>query len=249
MSSLYTKEYNINLNMSGHSKWSTIKRAKGAKDVARGALFSKLSKAISIAVREGGSDSIDSNYRLRIAVEAARVANMPKDNIDRAINKAASESANLIEVTYEGFGPNGIGLLIDVVTDNKNRSAQEVKYALERNGGSLGGPGSVSFNFESKGYLLVEAKTLEEDLLAIIDMGADDIVESEGKLEVFVPPKELFEMKEKLTNKGFSVVSAELIKKPTNPVELDNQMSEKIEDLIGALHDLSDVENVYVNAK
>lgn len=236
-------------SMSGHSHWATTKRAKGIKDAARGKLFSKLGKQISIAVKEGGGPDINANYKLRLAVETARAANMPKDNIERAISKSSSESANLSEIVYEGFGPAGVNVIVVATTDNKNRSSQEIKNALERAGGSLGGPNSVSFNFVSKGYLLVpKAEDLESQILSLIDLGIDDYLETEEGIEVYTEPTETFETKEKLGQINMVPTEVKLIKKPVNTVELSERDVEKLVSLISALNDLDDVDEVFVNA-
>lgn len=234
--------------MSGHSHWATTQRAKGIKDAARGKIFSKLSRQITIAVKEGGSPDPSANSRLRIAIEAARAANMPKDNIDRAIKKIG-EAGNLDEVLYEGFGPGGVSLMIQATTDNKNRSAQEIKYALERAGGNLGGPNSVSFNFATKGMLHIpKSDDLDSQILSLIDLGVDDYLETEDGLELYVEPNETFEVKEKLEKSGVNVLSAKLIKKPLNTVNLSESDETKLMNLLNVLDELDDVDEVFVNA-
>lgn len=234
--------------MSGHSKWSTIKRQKGLNDKARGQTFSKLSRAITIAVKTGGGPNPDSNYRLRIAIDAARAENMPKDTIDRAINKA-SGSENVEEVTYEGFGPGGVALIIQAATDNRNRTSQEIKTILERGGGSMGQPGSVSFNFDPQGFLLVQkAEDVEEQMLSLIDLGVDDMKETDEGLEVYVAPQELFESKKKIEEAGYSIKVAELIQKPKMYVDLDEAKAEKLYELLEKLDDLEDVQKIFENS-
>jgi len=236
--------------MSGHSKWSTIKRAKGVKDAARGKLFSKLGRAITIAAQEGGGPSPDSNFKLRIAVEIARAANMPKENIDRAISRASGNGEQLTEVVYEGFGPAGVGIIIQATTDNKNRTAQEVKVLLDRNGGTFAGPGAVSFNFEQKGYLLVTTPTdVDSALLSLIDVGADDVIDTDEGIEVYVAPTELFAVKSKIEELGLTVTEARLIKKPLNFVELNEEQSEKLAHLLELIDEQDDVDDVFVNAQ
>lgn len=235
--------------MSGHSHWATTQRAKGIKDKARGKLFSKLSRAITIAVKEGGGPLIDANYKLRIAVEVARAANMPKENIDRAIHKGSGEGENLTEVLYEGFGPSGVGILIEATTDNKNRTAQVMKNTLEKAGGNMGGPNSVSFNFETKGFLLVQKlPSADEQILSLIDLGIEEFEEHETGLDIYVEPSKLFSTKEALTEKGMVVQEARLIKKPVTFVELSEKDMEKLSNLVDALEELDDVDNVFVNA-
>jgi len=176
--------------MSGHSHYATIKRQKALTDAARGNVFSKHAKAIMIAAKGGGDP--ESNFKLRVAIDKARAENMPKDNIERAIAKATSEGGVLTEAVYEGFGPSGVAVIVEAATDNKNRTAQEIKNLFERGGGSLAGPGAVSFNFESKGFLLIK-KTSDPDsqMLTIIDMGVEDITDSVDGLEVYVAPDKL----------------------------------------------------------
>ncbi len=236
--------------MSGHSHWATTQRAKGIKDVARGKLFSKMSRAITIAVKEGGGPLIEANYKLRIAVETARAANMPKDNIDRAIHKGTGEGASLFEVLYEGFGPGGVGMLISATTDNKNRSAQEIKFALDRAGGTMAGPNAVAFNFATKGFLFVKkTDPVDDQMLTLIDAGAEDIVEAEDGIEIYVDPTQLFAMKEAITAKNIEVLEAKLIKKPVTTVELSEKDSERLSALLDTLNELDDVDEVYVNAQ
>lgn len=203
--------YNYSV-MSGHSKWSTIKHKKEATDSARGKLFSKLSRAISIAAKDNPDP--ESNYKLRVAIEAAKNANMPKSNIERAVSKA-SGGQSLVEVTYEGFGPEGIAVLVETATDNRNRTGQEIKGLFDRGGGQLTGPGAVSFNFEPKGLFVVHKNQNSDDqILSLIDLGAQDVEETEDSLEVYVDPKQLSAIKEKAQDKGFRVRSFELVQNP-----------------------------------
>lgn len=234
--------------MSGHSHWATTQRAKGIKDNARGKVFSKLSRQITIAVKEGGGTDPNANYRLRIAIETARAENMPKENIERAINKS-STAENLSEMVYEGFGPGGVNVIIEATTDNKNRAAQEVKGTLEKFGGSLGGPNSVSFNFASKGFILIEKQgNLDDQVLAIIDSGVEDYEDTPHGIELYTEPHELYIVKEKLIASGFNVLEAKLIKKPLNTVTLSEHDEEKLHNLIATLDELDDVDEVFVNA-
>jgi len=232
--------------MSGHSKWSTIKRQKAANDIARGKVFSKLARAITIAAKSGGTDP-DTNYKLRVAIESARSENMPKQTIERAINKAGGELI-LEEVTYEGFAPGGVGILVNVATDNRNRTSQIIKNIFERFGGSLGGPGSVSFNFELKGYLLIEKdKDYESQILSLIDLGVEEMDEDEKEIEVFTNSQDLFNFKTKIEQKGFKVLKAQLVQKPKNFVYVDSKNQEKLLELIDELESCEDVTSVYDN--
>lgn len=196
---------------------------------------------------KGGADP-ESNFKLRVAIDKARADNMPKDNIERAITKATSEGGVLNEAVYEGFGPGGIAVIVEAATDNKNRTAQEIKNLFERGGGSLGGPGSVSYNFESKGFLLVK-KSADTDtqMLTIIDMGVEDITDSEDGLEVYVAPERLGEIKKKIEAAGFEVSQVELQMKPKNLVEVDQEESDKTMKFLETLESHDDVQKVYAN--
>lgn len=238
--------------MSGHSKWSTIKRQKGANDAKRGQAFTKAGKAITIAAREGGGNP-DSNFKLRLAVEAARAINMPKDNIDRAIARgtgSSGDSSALEEVTYEGYGPAGVALLVDVVTDNKMRSGSEVRSILDRSGGTLAGVGSVSFLFKPNGEIGVKLNGKDPDELFLLaaDSGAEDIDTSEGEATVFCTPENLVKVKDALTSAGYDVTSAEVVKSPTSTVKItDENQAKSVLNLIEKLEDLDDVQRVYSN--
>ncbi len=236
--------------MSGHSKWSTIKRQKGINDQAKGKLFSKFSKAISVAVKSGGGPNPDSNYKLRIAIDAARAGNMPKENIKRAIDRASETASSLIEAQYEGFGPANIGILVEVTTDNKNRAAQEVKLAFDRGGGRMAGPGSVAFNFNKRGYILVE-KTgdVEAQMLTIIDLGVEDVSPSDEGLEVYVAPTDLYEKRQAFEESGFKVIESEIVQIPVSTIKVaDEAMVQKVYKLLDALEGIEDVEKVFTNA-
>lgn len=235
--------------MSGHSHFATIKRQKGLKDAAKGNIFGKLSKNISIAIKSGGGVNPDMNFKLRIAIDKAKESNMPKENIDRILKSAAEKQENLEEITYEGFGPHGIGVLVEVVTDNKNRSAQEFKNIFEKAGGNIAGPGAVSYNFDNKGYLLLEKSAdVDSQELTLIDLGVDDIQVTEDGLEVFVPYDELKEFKQKVETAGFKVITAELRMVPKNYVEVtDPTHIEKITNFIETLEEHDDVQRVFSN--
>jgi YebC/PmpR family DNA-binding regulatory protein len=234
--------------MSGHSHYATIKRQKETKDAARGNLFSKLARIISIAVKTGGGPNPEANFKLKIAIDKARAANMPKDNIDRAIARASGGEA-LEEITYEGFGPSGIGVIVEVATDNRNRTSQEMKNSFERAGGSLAGPGAVSYNFESKGFLLVKKQQDSQgQMLALIDLGVEDIEESEDGLEVYVPVDKLSETKKKLEENGFEIASVELEMKPKSLQKLDDaNAAKKVLAFLESLEELEDVQRVSAN--
>jgi YebC/PmpR family DNA-binding regulatory protein len=231
--------------MSGHSKWATTKRQKAVVDAKRGSLFTKLGNQIAIAARNGTDP--DMNAGLAMAIEKARVANMPNENIKRAISRAEDKgAAALLEEVYEGYGPGGVGLLIEVATDNKNRTLPEVKNALSKNGGRLADAGSVAFQFKRQGVIEVEA-TGEEALLGVLEAGALDAVEEEGEIIVFTEAKELAAVRQKLMETGFTVLGAELRYVPNVTVEPGEEERAKIEKLLEALEDLDDVVNVSSN--
>lgn len=234
--------------MSGHSKWSTIKRQKEANDAARGQLFSKLARAVSIAVKTGGGENPDTNHKLRMAIDKARTSNMPKVNIERAISKGAGGGA-LEEATYEGFGPAGIAVIVEVATDNRNRTGQEIKNLFERGGGRLAGPGAVSFNFEPKGLLVIEKKTdSDEQMLALIDLGVEEIEEMEDGIEVYVESGNLSDLKKKLEKQGFKITSSELVRKPKNfQVISDKETASKILSFLDNLEEQDDAQKVFAN--
>jgi YebC/PmpR family DNA-binding regulatory protein len=237
--------------MSGHSKWATTKRAKGAADAKRGLLFSKLSKRISIAVREGGGGDVESNFKLRLAVEKAREASMPNDNIDRAIKKGLGEGGGqaIEEVVYEGYGPFGTAFIIEAATDNKNRTVSSIKHLLSKHGGNLGAAGSVSWQFATKGQILVErAENLDDLELAAIDAGAEDVVESEEGLAVYTKPDQLDAVKKTLAAAGARIVEAEVIQESTQPMELSDEERNKVETLYSELESDEDVIGVHTNA-
>jgi YebC/PmpR family DNA-binding regulatory protein len=233
--------------MSGHSKWSTIKRKKEANDAVRGRLFGKLSKAISIAAKEGVDPT--TNAKLRVAIEQARNMNMPKGNIERAIEKALHRDSQLLEITYEGFGPGGVGIIVEAVTDNTRRTAQEIKSIFERGGGNLAGPNSVSFNFEPKGYIVFDKKGGQDELLSLIDLGVED-VEGDGEvIEVYVPPSEIVSVKGGIEKLGYKVKNVELVKKPKSYIQLeDKEMIKQNMLLMEDLEDNDDVQRVWTNA-
>ncbi|HSD98870.1 MAG TPA: YebC/PmpR family DNA-binding transcriptional regulator [Patescibacteria group bacterium] len=237
--------------MSGHSKWATIKRQKGANDAKRGALFTKLSKAVTIAVSAGGGVADPAqNFRLRLAVEAARGANMPKDTIERAIEKAAGKSGIVLEeVLYEGFGPGGVGIIVEAATDNKNRTTSEVANAFNKNGGNMGAMGSVSYQFKKMGQLLVDKGSLSFDQLFLeaADAGAEDVEESDTLAYVYTQPNDLAKVRDSLSQKGIGVKEMELVWQPTMTVTVDDTTGEKIMNLLEKLEELDDVQKTYSN--
>lgn len=234
--------------MSGHSHYATIKRQKGVKDAAKGKIFSRHAKAIAIAVKSGGGADPEKNSKLRFAIEQAKSDNMPKVNIDRILSKA-EDAGDLTEMTYEGFSVEGVGVLVLVATDNKNRTAQEIKNIFERGGGSMAGPGAVSYNFEQKGFLLIEkAADAESQMLSLIDLGIDDIEELDSELEAYVSPVDTARIKEKIEELGFTVKRMQLTMKPKNVVVVeDENKAGKALKLLDALEDCDDVQEVYTN--
>ncbi|MDP3994334.1 MAG: YebC/PmpR family DNA-binding transcriptional regulator [bacterium] len=238
--------------MSGHSKWATIHRAKEVTDAKRGQVFTKLANAIIVAVRAGGG-AVDpaANFKLRLAVEKAREFNMPKENIARAIAKGSGEGggADWEEIVYEGYGPHGIAIMIEAATDNKKRTASEIKNILEKGGGTLAGPGAVAFQFEKKGLIVVSQQgNSEEVILKIMDLGVDDIEEALDAIEIYTKPEEFEETKNKLASTGFTIVSSELVMKPLTSVAItDEHSASKIIDFLKKLEDQADVQRVFAN--
>lgn len=236
--------------MSGHSKWSTIKRQKGVADNKRGQLFTKLAREITVAARAGLPDP-DSNFRLRIAVEKARKENMPKDNIDRAIERAkgAGGGDNYDEITYEGFGPGGVAFMIAAMTDNRNRTVSEVRAAMTRGGGNLGADGSVGWMFDNVGMIVVNSGGHDEDDVAMmaIDAGATEFEGDGDSVIVYTEPQDLHRVQEQLTETGLEIESAELTMKPKDPITPDPELAIKVIRLIERLEDLDDVQTVYTN--
>ncbi len=237
--------------MSGHSKWSTIKRQKGANDAKRGQAFTKAGRLITIAARDGGGNS-ENNYKLRLVVEAARAINMPKDNIERAIVRGTGggDFGPLEEVVYEGYGPKGVAFIVESVTDNRMRTSSEIRSLLERAGGSLAGPGSVAFNFKTVGELavVVKEKNPDELFLEAADAGAEDIATEGEESTIFCKPEDLVKVKTALEEKGYSITSAIIAKEPATTVKIsDLAEAEKILNLVEKLEDLDDVNKVYAN--
>ncbi len=233
--------------MSGHSKWSTIKREKGAKDAKRGAVFTKIGNMIAIAARSGTDPNM--NSALAMAIEKAKQANMPAANIQRAIDRAADKNAaTLEEITYEGIGPGGVGIIIEVATDNKNRTFPEIKNVLAKNGGRIADAGSVMFQFTHKGVIRV-SDTSEDALLQVLDAGAEDATEEEGELTVYAKLKDLAKVRAEILKAGLNVTVAELQYVPNALVEIDDiEIAKKVIKLLDLLDDLDDVVNVHSNA-
>ena len=236
--------------MSGHSKWATIKRKKAATDQARGKLFSKYIKEITIAARHGGGDP-EANPRLRGAVAAAKAVNMPSANIDRAIKRGTGEieGVSYEETQYEGYGPGGVALLVEVATDNRNRTAGDVRHIFTKHGGNLGEAGSVSYLFKARGVILVDKSAASEDALieTVLDAGADDVNTEGESYEVLTPPGRLEAVKEALAAKNVPIQSAELTKISSIQVPLSEKDAELVLRLVDALEDHEDVQKVYAN--
>jgi YebC/PmpR family DNA-binding regulatory protein len=234
--------------MSGHSKWSQIKRQKGVNDVKRGAVFTKMGREISVAARAGGGDQ-DGNFRLRLAVERARAINMPLDTIKRAIEKATGggEGEQFEEITYEGYGPGGVAIVIETATDNKNRTAAEVRSILTKAGGALAGSGSVAWQFELRGAITLGPGDPDEQTLIAIDAGADDVDASGEQVEVYTKPHDLEAVRRSLESAGIKIESAEMTMTPKNTVELDESKARQALRLVELLEDQDDVQRVTAN--
>ena len=240
--------------MSGHSKWSTIKHQKGAADAKRGAVFTKLSRDIALAVRNGGGADPDMNFRLRLAIDRARTNNMPQDNIVRAVKRAGGNGEadeKLEEIIYEGYGPGGGAILLQALTPNRNRTAADVRSTFSRGGGNLGESGCVAWNFETKGIITLEigdeTKGEEVSLLAI-DAGADDVKLDDGLLEIYTAPEELLAVRKALESAGVVAGSTEISMTPKSTVSLADKEAEQTLKLLDNLEDLADVQKAYTNA-
>ena len=236
--------------MSGHSKWASIKHKKGAVDAKRGKVFSKLIKEVTVAARLGGGDP-SGNPRLRTAIQAAKAENMPKDNIDRAIKKGSGELAGVSyeEVNYEAYGPGGVAMIIDCLTDNKNRTVADIKHILDRHGGSIGEPGCVSWMFEQKGMIVFDKDKVEEERLMDLALEADaeDIKEEGTEFEVLTDPADFGSVKKAFDDGGLSYTLAEVSKIPQNTVKLEGKEAEKMLNLMEALEDHDDINHIYAN--
>lgn len=232
--------------MSGHSKWSTIKREKGAKDAARGAVFTKLGNAIAVAARSGTDP--ETNFALRLAIDKAKVANMPSANIQRALDRIKDkEAAQLHEILYEGYGPGGTAILVEVATDNINRTYPEVRLAFSKHGGNIAEKGAVAFQFERKGVIRLKV-TGDDVMMQALEAGADDLQEEDGESIVYTDPKELAKVRQALHDAGLEIAEAELSYVPSSTVEVtDSATAGKIMRLMDALDDCDDVVNTHVN--
>lgn len=238
--------------MSGHSKWATIKRAKGAADLKRGLTFTKISNAITVAVKtSGGITDPDSNFKLRLAVDAARAANMPKDNIERAIQKAVGKDAGEVqEVIYEGFAPGGVNVIIEAATDNTMRTTSEIKSIFNKEGGNFGQPGSVAYLFSQKGRIVIDknGKTMDELFEIAVDSGAEDLEDTQNKAIITTAYADLSSVREKLMEKGISILEVEAIRKPLNPIVISSpEKLERVVNFLDKIGDLDDVQKVYSN--
>lgn len=237
--------------MSGHSKWSTIKRQKGAADVKRGQTFTKIANAITIAVKQGGLvGDPEQNPKLRLAVELARSANMPKENIQRAIERAKNKGEGEVsELIYEGFAPGGVSVLVEAATDNPNRTTSEVKSLFNKSGARFAEPGAVSYMFKQVGEITVNknGKSLDDIFLSAAEAGAEDVEDRGDEAAVFTEPTKLNDVKEKLTNEGISVSSGEISRIAVSPMEIGEGQREKIIDFLSALEGMDDVQKVYSN--
>ena len=238
--------------MAGHSKWANIKHRKARQDAKRGAVFTKIIRELTVAAKEGGA-IVEDNPRLRLAYDKALSANMAKDTINRAIQRGAGgqEGQNLEEVVYEGYAPGGVAVLIKTLTDNKNRTVSEIRHAFTKYGGNLGTSGSVAYMFEAKGKILVSADSSNDDFYELaLEHGATDLVDlDEGKSEIVCDPKDLSNLKEKLTENDYAVDASEVVMEAETNINLDSEQSEKNIKLTDVLEDLDDVQEVFTNAE
>ena len=237
--------------MSGHSKWSTIKRQKGAADAKRGQIFTKLTREIIVAVREGG-DNPESNFRLRLAIQKARDNNMPLDNIDRAIKRGSgqAEGATLVEMTLEGYGPSGVAILVQALSDNRNRTLQDVRNIFTRQGSNLGESGCVAWLFDSRGLITVETKDRDAEELALqaIDAGAEDVKVENNYVEIYTKPEELEKVRQALEQNNIAIASAEVSMIPKSTVEMEEKAALQTLRLLDKLEELDEVQLVSSNA-
>lgn len=237
--------------MSGHSKWANIKHRKGAADAKRGKIFTRLIKEITVAARIGGGDPAG-NPRLRSAIATAKSENMPKDNIERAIKKGTGEleGVEYLEITYEGYGPGGVAVLVDCMTDNKNRTVGEVRHAFSKHGGNLGESGCVGYMFDKKGSILVDKEAIDEEKLMdlALEAGAEDVLEEENEFQVLTAPDDFNVVREKLEEDGVSFVEASLSMIPQNTIEVtDEKVAQRVLKLLEVLEDNDDVQDVHAN--
>ncbi len=233
--------------MSGHSKWSTIKHKKAAADAKRGKIFTRLAKELTIAAREGGGDP-DTNVRLRLAIDKAKTANMPKDNIERAIKRGTGEleGGALEEIVYEGYAPHGVGILIEVVTDNRNRAVAEVRHVFNKYGGNMAEAGAVSWQFTRKGYISITHEVDQDEVfLVAADAGADDVRFEDSMTEVYAEIDQLQDVRQSLEDGGYKLDEVSVIYDPNNPLELGTNEALQVLKLVEIIEDLDDVQNVY----
>lgn len=238
--------------MSGHSKWSTIKNKKGKADAARGKVFTKIGRELVVAVKLGGPDPA-SNSRLRDVIAKAKANNMPNDNIQRSIKKASGELSNVdyTELVYEGYGVNGVAVLVSAMTDNKNRTVSDVRHAFDKHGGSMGNAGSVAWMFDKKGVLVIDETADDEETVMerALEAGAEDFAYEDGMYEITTSPEDFSSVREALEQAGYEFLSAEISMIPQNTVELDEAQSARFQKMIDALEDNDDVQDVYHNAE
>jgi YebC/PmpR family DNA-binding regulatory protein len=236
--------------MSGHSKWSTIKRKKAAADAKRGKIFTRLAREIAVAAREGGGDP-ETNFTLRLAIDKAKAANMPKDNIERAIERGTGtgKGDELEPITYEAYAPHGVALLVHVLTDNRNRTVAEVRHVLSKMGGNMAEAGSVLWQFDRKGYIAIETNGIDPDQVfeQAVEANAEDVVFGEDMVEIYAGLNDFQSVQESLQDSGYKFASAELSMVPKNTLSLDSGAAFKVMDVIEALEDLDDVQQVYSN--
>ena len=236
--------------MSGHSKWHNIQAKKGKADAARGKIFTKLGRELIIAVKEGGPEP-ENNSKLKSVIAKCKAANMPNDTINNALKKASSSNENYEEITYEGYGPNGVAVIVEAATDNKNRTAADVRHVFDKAGGNLGTTGCVSYMFNKKGVIVIEKESTnmsEDDLMMLaLDAGAEDFQTLDEVYEITTDPSNFSELREKLEAEGLEFLEADVQMVPTTTVKLDEKASEKMERLIDNLEDLDDVSNIYHN--
>ena len=236
--------------MSGHSKWASIKHKKAATDVKKGKIFSKLAKEITISTKGGGGD-LDANARLRLAVNKAKSVNMPADNIDRAIKKGTGElpGVSYEEISYEGYGPKGVAFIVEALTDNKNRTAAEIRNIFSKKGGNMAGPGSVSWMFTKKGFIMVKDSSADEDKVftAALDSGAEDIKTESSLYEITTPVAAFEKVKNALEEASIPVESAEITMIPSSSIQIEGDDAKQVLALIDLLEDYEDVQNVYAN--
>ncbi len=239
--------------MAGHSKWANIKHRKARQDAVKGKLWSKCSRAIIIAAKNGGGDP-EMNLTLRYAIDDAKAVNLPKDNIEKAVKKGSGEldsGESYQEIRYEGYGPGGVAVIVDCLTDNVNRTAPEMRKIFEKGGGNLGKPGAVAFGFASKGVIVIEADKVDEEKLMeiVLEAGAEDVAESGGALEVTCEPANFIPVRQALETAGIGPDSAELTMIPANTIACDEDLAGKVMRLVDTLEDHDDVQNVYHNAE